>query len=968
VKSGSHQGRARGPARRKSDYRRARNLRLSKSHLRSLRLELLETRALLTYTYPYGASPDDTGEYMLGDVAVNVVLMESDPTMAPYDNNPTNDPVHPGHGLPVENWNSDPSATGIDSIATIKQNVSTALQWWKDTLVKMFPDAPANLLDFHINWTYADNPIHTGYEPIARISNDFAADSLSQGGGKGWIYDFLHQVGFDATGNFTSDMRAFNDYSRQQANTDWATTIFVVNNAADSDKLFAPGGSFQQAFSFAGGRFEIVPASRPIKTFAHETGHQFWALDEYLGGGTYTSQRGYYNTQNLNAADNPAFAGTGTIQADSIMSNDPQMQNSFDHNTLDPYTMAQIGWQDSDHNGIFDVLDVPFSLSGFGRYNGNTGKYEFRGSSNVNALPNRNSSGTGDDIQIDQIGIAEYSLDDGANWQQGAQFGPRTYSTPVSLDIAPGAGIHDIWIRTRDLRTGVTSNIFQGEVNLPTQDDGVGAGGIVFLDQNGNGSLDDSEKLEPNRGLTVLDESDQPVDFEHFVEPDDYALGTVINHPPEEPEVTLSATGGNQGRGDVVARSTSLAPSAGKVFSGSDILSNPWYTWSDAQGKMLRVDFASPVSSVSLKAYGASSISTSYGRLDAYTSDNKLVTRFSTGALGAGSFSNMTVGRPQGDIAYVIAYGRNGTGVVLDSLHWGPAATATTNSEGVYSLDYLPDGTYHVYLDVPAGYHLSTPATPYATVMVSGGLAGSSVNFGIAPDSANPYPFHNTNPPEDVNNDGFIAPNDALMAINYINAHQGEGEISPSQDPSVIGYIDVLADGFCAPNDALAVINWINSHPVGGGEPPPAGGGSSGGGPGGSGEGEGILSVPTPANAADYYAQNPIHLDALYDAVPDLPDLDPSTSATDTPATSGATRSLAPLLTDLTASSAKLQLTSLSPSTLLAKSDSLSSPAVTSWTARKTASALLDDVSSKLEKTLDDIAADVSQADIAGDA
>ena len=46
--------------------------------------------------------PDDTGEYMLGDVAVNVVLMESDPTMAPYDNNATSDPLHPGHGLAVE--------------------------------------------------------------------------------------------------------------------------------------------------------------------------------------------------------------------------------------------------------------------------------------------------------------------------------------------------------------------------------------------------------------------------------------------------------------------------------------------------------------------------------------------------------------------------------------------------------------------------------------------------------------------------------------------------------------------------------------------------------------------------------------------------------------------------------------------------------------------------------------------------
>jgi len=783
----------------------------------------------------------------------------------------------------------------------------------------------------------------------------------------------LHQVGFDQTGNFSTDIRAFNDYTRQVEGTDWATTIFVVNNANDPDKLFASGGSFQQAFSFAGGRFEVVPASRPVKTFAHETGHQFWALDEYISGGTYTAQRGYYNTQNLNAADNPAFSpGTGVFQADSIMSNDPQMQNSFVNHTLDPYTMAAIGWQDSDANGIFDVLDVPLSLSGFARYNTTTGKYEFRGSSHVNALPNRNSSGTGDDIQIDQIRVAEVSLDDGASWQEAGSFADRTYTAPVNLDITVGAGIHDVWIRTRDTRTGVTSNIFEGEVNVPTQDDGVGVSGIVFLDQNGNGTLDDGEKLEPSRGLVVEDVTDQPVFFDHFVEPNDYASGTVLNNPPEEPDATLSAIGANNGMGDVVARTTTLAPTAGKVFTGSTLLNSPWYTWSDAQGKMLRVDFAAPVSTVSLKAYGGSSTISSFGRLDAYTADGKLVTRFSTGGLTAGNFTNMTVSRPQGDIAYVIAYGHNGSGVVLDSLHWGPAATATTNSNGAYALDYLPDGDYHIHLDVPAGYHLSTPLQGYAGISVSGGRAGSSVNFGIAPDAAQPYPFHNNLDGNDINNDGFVAPNDALTIINYINAHQGEGEINSTQDPHVVGYIDALADNFCAPNDALAVINWINSHP-GGGEPPPAGGGGGSGGGGGGGEGEGVLQVQIPRNAADYFAQNPVHFDNIPDVVPDIDEAPTTVSSTGrtalTSVLSVATEGQGsePLLPDFTASAARVNLTALSSSNLLVRSDSSSQPTATSWSNPKTALDLLDHVASKLEQTLETIAADISQADAAGD-
>src|SRR5581483_3046487 len=185
------------------------------------------------------------------------------------------------------------------------------------------------------------------------------------------------------------------------------------------------------------------------------------------------------------------------------------------------------------------------------------------------------------------------------------------------------------------------------------------------------------------------------------------------------------------------------------------------------------------------------------------------------------------------------------------------------------SLDYLPDGSYHVHLDVPSGYHLSTPAQGYASISVASGRSGSSVNFGIAPNGSPPlYPFHNYANANDVGNDGFIAANDALAIINYINSHEGEGEIS-AQDPHLIGYIDVVPDGFCAPNDVLAVVNWINSHPNGEGAPPSTPGGGSGG-DSGDGEGELTVRVPTPTSAADYYAQGPIHFDNLPDAVPDL--------------------------------------------------------------------------------------------------
>jgi hypothetical protein len=174
--------------------------------------------------------PDDTGEFMLGDVYVNVVFMESDPSLSPGDNNPSPQ----GRGSPAENW----ATNSIETIANVKQKIQDGLNWWEQTLTNVLAGTPAagrDLLDFTVNWTHANNPVHTGYEPIARTSNDFTL----------WMYDFLNLVGFNQTGNFSTDIRAYNNFSRHQADKDydWAFTIFVVNDEVDADNAFQLGGS-----------------------------------------------------------------------------------------------------------------------------------------------------------------------------------------------------------------------------------------------------------------------------------------------------------------------------------------------------------------------------------------------------------------------------------------------------------------------------------------------------------------------------------------------------------------------------------------------------------------------------------------------------------------------------------------------------------------------------------------------------
>ena len=283
----------------------------------------------------------------------------------------------------------------------------------------------------------------------------------------------------------------------------------------------------------------------------------------------YTSQRGYYNTQNLNAADNPA---PGFVQARQHHVQRHRRLSTMRTTTtsLDPYTMAAIGWQDSDNNGIFDVLDVPFSLQGSGQYNATTGLYIFSGSSHVNTLPNRNSSGTRDDITINQIDVVEASID-GGPWQIVQSYPSRTYQTSINIGVPVySSGIHDIDIRTADYRDGlpyVTSNVFHGETRC-ADDGGSGLGGTVFGDLNANGAWDSGEPGLQDVSLDVTDLGDQPLNLRQNIEPNDYSAEQVLNHV--EQGATLSAVGPAIGLENVYARTSTVASTAGLVFAANN--------------------------------------------------------------------------------------------------------------------------------------------------------------------------------------------------------------------------------------------------------------------------------------------------------------------------------------------------------------------------------------------------------------
>lgn len=741
--------------------------------------EPLEERVALSAT-PFGAQPDDTAEFMLGTVHVSVVLLESNKVISA--DNPT-------VGTPQEeNWTEA-------SINAVKQKVTDGLQWWVDTLEGI---TDKHQLSFNIDFTHADTPISTSFEPITQPSSDYQF----------WIYDFLNSE-VDTTGLFTTDVRAYNHQQREANNTNWAFTIFVVNDENDENHKFAAGG-LERAFAFPGGLFLVTLASRPASTITHETGHIFWAMDEYQGGGTFDQTRGYYDTQNINAWNNstpgyqrvPSIMDRGACEEGGGLLCDAYQQNTSAQSSL-----AAVGWRDSDGDGIFDVLDVEHSLDGTGFYDAGTGTYWFVGESSVQTLPNLNprvsslpTESLQNDITINRISRAEYRIDGGA-WQVAAT--PETYVATLDLRFPVPSTANQVEIRTIDAVTGVTSPIFVADLTRPASISNSGISGFVFSDDDTDGQLETGEDGLAGRTVRLVDAAGQPVNLRKGIEPDDYAPNAVINNVISE--ATLNAIGTGSAGFSVYARPVGQSSTGNLGFGACSFTGSgggcsvPQSEWT-SRSRQLRIDFASPVTTVSIDA--VSNNASDYGRLEIYDASNNLLGRYTTDALSSGQFETMTLSRPTADIAYAIAGGHMDSGIRLDNLQFGPASTAVTDPLGAYSIPNLLPGTYRVQVESVAGSQATSAATQ--TVVLAANSPSAVVDFGF---SAFVSPWQNPSNRFDVNNDGFVSPIDALLIINDLNVKGSRiltvADVAPP-------FVDVNGDGNSAPIDVLQVINSID--------------------------------------------------------------------------------------------------------------------------------------------------------------
>jgi hypothetical protein len=258
-----------------------------------------------------------TSDYMIGNVAVGLILPES----------------NEGQEAQSEDWTDE-------EIAQVQAEVQDALAWWAGL-------EPAAHLTFTIESHWR---VPIGYEPITH----------SLGEEKLWIGATMAALGF-ANDSYFGAVRDYVNDLRDRTGSDWAFVVFVADSSADADGRFADG---YFAYAYVGGPFTVLSYDNSgygidnmDAVAAHEIGHIFRALDQYAAAGASCDYRaGYLSVKNGNSlAGGDCESDESSIMRGGIA---PYLSHS-----IDVYARGQIGWWDSDGDGVLDPLDTKPELT-----------------------------------------------------------------------------------------------------------------------------------------------------------------------------------------------------------------------------------------------------------------------------------------------------------------------------------------------------------------------------------------------------------------------------------------------------------------------------------------------------------------------------------------------------------------------------------------------------------------------------
>ncbi len=586
------------------------------------------------------------------------------------------------------------------------------------------------------------------------------------------------------TGTLDDQVKEFNNDQRIALNADWSFSIMIADASSDPDGRFNLSGNFSQAFAYPGGLYIVAPSVRPAWTFTHETGHIFWAFDEYPGGDSYLQRRGVYNAQNLNAAGNPT---AGFVQQPSIMAGGTSFEQAYLQNISTAATLATIGWRDSDGDGIFDVLDVPLEFNGLVRHDASTNQVRIIG--NATAVPylNQNSDGNQSDITLNRVRRLEYRVD-GGTWTTLANFDSQSVNLDQAYSVP--ASFNSLELRFIDTSVGVTSqsiNVLQSGSAYY----GGGLQGVAYLDGDSSNGFSANEATLVGWTVQVLNQNGTLLTPSFTVAAQNLPVETIVDTAVTG--VTMSAPS------ELDVGRIYILPNATAKTLG-------WFSFREGKTRDVwnkerdfKADFDTLQRQVSIDVIGASS--ESVGRLEAFDSSGKLLARVTSNTLAANEKQTLRLAFDDARIASVRVSSQGPGQIKLDQLVGGTLGTTVTNAQGRFAFGGLADGQYTVQVVPPSASF--SPAQRSFSVTVSGGAAGIEAGFTSLQSK-----WQNISNPLNVDALRGVEPIDALLVINALNQFGPKSLTDADIGPP---YLDVTGDGELSPIDALQIINFLNS-------------------------------------------------------------------------------------------------------------------------------------------------------------
>ena len=260
------------------------------------------TRSLLGLHSQVEPNFFDNSNVMDGTVAVAVFLLES---------NGVTDPN-------LYNWSQN------DENFAIAQ-VIDGLNWWVDQSRAFNLSRP---LQFTVIPHYANNPAcQIPFEPTLR---DARSTNF-------WIEAVMNNLGVTA-GDVFVRVASYDRLIRDQNRANWAFTIFIAYNPPPTNTSLLDG---RASWAYLGGpHVNLLFRSYGwtlSQVVSHETGHIFYACDEY-------NQPGYQTCSCSCAPEVRPEARNGNCEVTGCNANTTACMMHINEYALCPHTVAQIGW------------------------------------------------------------------------------------------------------------------------------------------------------------------------------------------------------------------------------------------------------------------------------------------------------------------------------------------------------------------------------------------------------------------------------------------------------------------------------------------------------------------------------------------------------------------------------------------------------------------------------------------------